>query len=72
MCSHCRIQEYPKDLVQLSSPLLCCLPLAQNLSGISLEFMIAKKKKKRSANSLSSGLQLPALCSPPGKQENNI
>lgn len=42
--SHCGIQEYPKDMVQLSSPLLCCLPLAQNLSGISLEFMSAKKK----------------------------
>lgn len=52
MYSHCRIQEYPKDLVQLSSPLLCCLPLAQNLSGISLEFMIAKKKKKISKFSL--------------------
>lgn len=45
--SHCGIQEHPKDMVQLSSPLLCCLPLAQNLSGISLEFMSAKKKDQQ-------------------------
>lgn len=47
-------------MVQLSSPLLCCLPLAQNLSGISLEFMIAKKKDQQILSPLvcSSSLHL--------------